>query len=259
MQFIATLMSLSFIVSSAYSLSTVSHSPEQMTNRLPASELVAPLEMDLSNSSSRVGNYAPLSAADQVATDQDFLQSITEDSEDGLSNEQLLELDELFDELGTDSVEIIELPTGEFLAEIDDGISEGTIEGVTGLNLPNAATSTRDSCSTSTQGVYVRKSTGKLATKPTSACTHRPRSVSFIVQLRSWGVFSPTLRYTEKSPTIVPVTKSYTWMGMQGMKCASREKTRWQAVNVHFITDYKGCKHYLMSRSGTYSRECRHA
>ena len=73
MQFIATMMSLSFIVSSAYSLSTVSHSPEQMTNRLPASELVAPLEMDLSNSSSRVGNYAPLSAADQVATDQDFL------------------------------------------------------------------------------------------------------------------------------------------------------------------------------------------
>lgn len=253
MRFIATIVALSCVFSGAYIPSAGSHSPGHMTNRLPVSALVAPGEIALSTSSSRAEDDES-----DVATDQDFLESITRDSEDGLSNEQLLELDKLFDELGTDSVEILELPTGEFLAEIDDGISEGTVEGVTGLNLPHAAT-TRDVCSTSTQAAYVRTSTKKLGTKPTSTCAHRPRSVSFIVQLRSWGVFSPTLRYTEKSPTIVPVTKSYTWRGMQGMQCASRKNTRWQAVNVHFITDYKGCKHYLMSRSGVYPVECRHA
>lgn len=49
---------------------------------------------------------------------------------------------------------------GAVLAEIDDDISEGTVEGATGLNVTHKATRTRDSCFTRTQGVYVRRSTG---------------------------------------------------------------------------------------------------
>lgn len=185
---------------------------------------------------------------------QELLQELFKESEDGLTEEQLAELDNLLDELGTDSIDLFESPVGTIGLESNSG---GIIINP-GQTFPDSGATFRDRCWSSTQGVWVRESTQRLATKPTSQCTHKPRSISFISQLRSWGIWSATLRYSESSGALVPVRPSYTWLGMQGMKCHSSQTTKWQAVNIHFIIDSKGYRHVLLSRSGVYSVDCRH-
>lgn len=120
-----------------------------------------------------------------------------------------------------------------------------------------AASSGTSVCTTSSQSVYIRQSSGYggVGTKPTTACTESFQSLTVSTQLAKKNTFGFWIN--QGSPFVKSVTGLLTYTNKDiTLKCTNTKATTWKAVTEHKIVMHYGTAVTLYSSSGESKLNC---